>query len=253
MLSATHGKTSVAVDEMRGRCDNPEHPFGRSYSLHLRLIFRPPASGIPPANSRSRHCILAIAGVVLAAGRSRRMGSAKALLPFRGTTFVEQILQALRDGGCDPLILVVGQSPEHDRVAELARSLGVATAINDDPESEQIDSLRIALRTLPPECQGVIVTPVDVPLVSASLVDALISVFHSSDRPLALLEHGGRHGHPTLFGRTLFDELLNPDLPDGARGVVHAHLENAALVQVNDPIVLMDVDTPEDFRRLEQR
>jgi len=165
---------------------------------------------------------------------------------------VEHVVEALREGGCDPLILVVGQGPDHDRVADLVEASGVTILVNDDPGSEQIDSLRLALRSLPPSCQGVMVTPVDVPLVSASLVEALISVFHSSRRPLALLEHDGRHGHPTLFGRTLFEELSNGDLPDGARGVVHAHLAEASLVQVEDGTLLMDVDTPEDFRRLEQ-
>jgi len=180
------------------------------------------------------------------------MGTPKALLPFRGRPFVEHVVEALRDGGCEPLILVVGRGPDHDRVARLAESLGATVVINDDPGSEQIDSLRIGMRKLPAACEAVVVTPVDVPQVSASLVDALISVFRTTGRPLALPEHQGRHGHPTLFGRALFDGLLTADLPDGARGVVHAHLGDASLVQVEDPDLLMDIDTPEDFQRLEQ-
>lgn len=181
------------------------------------------------------------------------MGTSKALLRLHGRTFVERVTQALAAGGCDPVIVVVGEGEQHEQAGALAERLGARLAVNPRPDSEQIDSLRVALEHLPPGARGAMVTPVDVPLVSAALVAALISAFDSGDFPLVLPEREGRHGHPVLFGRDLLPELSSTDLRDGARSVVHAHLPRAGLVSVSDSMVLNDVDTRESYGRLLDR
>jgi molybdenum cofactor cytidylyltransferase len=123
---------------------------------------------------------------------------------------------------------------------------------NPDPDSEQIHSLRIALRHIPPDTGGVMVTPVDVPLVSASLVDALIGALRESGAPVALPVAGERHGHPVLFGGSVLGELGAEDLTGGARTVVHRHLGEAAMVPVPAD-VLRDVDTPGELRWIQDR
>jgi molybdenum cofactor cytidylyltransferase len=197
--------------------------------------------------------VIPIAGIVLAAGYSRRMGSAKALLTLGDESFIERVVRALRDGGCEPLIVVVGVGAEHEAAAAVAESMGASVVINEDPHSEQIDSLRLAMESVPAEAAGMIVSPVDVPLVSASLVDALIAAFETSGKALVLPGREGRHGHPVLFGRALYDELLRHPLPGGARDVVHAHLNEAAVVEIQEEMILKDVDTPEDLRRIRKR
>jgi molybdenum cofactor cytidylyltransferase len=181
------------------------------------------------------------------------MGSAKALLTLGDVPFIERAVRALQDGGCRPLIVVVGVGAEHEAAATLAESLGASVVINDNPRSEQIDSLRLAMESVPAGAAGVLVSPVDIPLVSASLVDALIAAFEASGKALVLPGRDGRHGHPVLFGRALFDELLRDPLPGGARDVVHAHLHEAVVVEIQEEMILKDVDTPEDLRRFRSR
>ncbi|MBA2670291.1 MAG: NTP transferase domain-containing protein, partial [Gemmatimonadetes bacterium] len=128
--------------------------------------------------------MIPIAGIVLAAGHSRRMGSAKALITLDGVPFVERVVRALLDGGCFPVIVVAGAGADHEAAAALAESLGASVVVNEDPRSEQLDSLRLAMGSVPAGAAGVIVSPVDVPLVSASLVDALIAAFEASGTTL---------------------------------------------------------------------
>lgn len=180
------------------------------------------------------------------------MGLPKALLDLDGISFLERAIRALAGGGCDPVLVVVGSGPEHEVAADVATGLGATVVRNPDPESEQIGSLRLALRRIPPEAEGVMVMPVDLPLVSASLVDALIGALRGSGAAMALPAAGDRHGHPVLFARPLLPELLEEDLPEGARTVVHRHLRDAVQVPV-EPDTLRDVDTPGELRWIRQR
>lgn len=194
-----------------------------------------------------------IAGIVLAAGRSRRMGRPKAFLTLDGATFLARAVAALRDGGCGRVVVVAG--PEEDdtdaAVAREARALGADVAVNPAAESEQIDSLRVGLRTVDGDgTEAAVCLPVDVPGAGAEAVAAVIAAFRRGGVTVARAAHGGRHGHPVLFARAVFPELLAADLPDGARGVVRAHAATRAEVEVGDARVLDDVDTPDDYRRL---
>ena len=191
-----------------------------------------------------------IAGIVLAAGRSRRMGSPKAFLRLEGGTFLERAVGALRGGGCDAVVVVTGPGghPPAREIAEVAAELGAAVAVNAEIGSEQIDSLRAGLHGLGGEAEAAVVLPVDVPGVDAGLVRAVIGAFRSTSAPVVQPYDGHRHGHPVLFARALWPELLHGELPDGARTVVHAHLHERAEVRVAR--LHADVDTPYDYRRL---
>lgn len=190
-----------------------------------------------------------ICGIVLAAGRSRRMGQPKAFLRAGESTFLEHAVRVLSDGGCELVIVVTGPlSNETARqVAEDAALLDAGIAVNPDPASEQADSLRIALFALPPETDAVVVAPVDVPDVSAALVASVIDAWRRTSAPVAVPARDGRHGHPVLFDRRVFRELMRTDLPEGARTIVHAHAADLAAVPVD--ALAPDLDTPEDYRR----
>jgi len=191
-----------------------------------------------------------IAGIVLAAGRSRRMGSPKAFLRLDGGTFLERAVGALRGGGCDAVVVVTGpgDEPPAREIADLAARLGAAVVENAEIGSEQIDSLRAGLRGLGEQAEAAVVLPVDVPGVDAELVRAVIGAFRSTTAPVVQPYDGTRHGHPVLLARALWPELLDGELPDGARTVIHAHA--AARAEVRVPRLHADVDTPDDYRRL---
>jgi CTP:molybdopterin cytidylyltransferase MocA len=193
-----------------------------------------------------------IAGIVLAAGRSRRMGSPKAFLRWEDATFLEHAVHALRDGGCGRVLVVAGPAddPVAREIAGAAEALGARVAVNPDPASEQVDSLRAGLRAAEEDedAAAAVVLPVDVPGATAGIVRAVIEAFAATAAPVVQPHDGARHGHPVLFARALWPELLHGDLPQGARTVIHAHAAERALVRV--AAIPADVDTPDDYRRL---
>lgn len=188
------------------------------------------------------------AGVVPNAGASVRMGRPKALLRVEGRTFLERTVGALRGGGCDPVYVVVAEG-DADAAREAAAA-GARVIDNPDPGEGPITSLRLALAALEEldgPVAGLAYLPVDHPLVRAETVRVLLTAAWEAEAPLALPVHEGERGHPAVFGSALFAELSDPELEGGARTVTHRHLGDALLVEVDDPGVLTDIDTPEVY------
>lgn len=182
------------------------------------------------------------------------MGTPKALLEIDGRTFLESVIRSLSEGGCGEVVVVLGSQDEEPsrRMAEIAREQSAWVEINPIRSSEQIDSLRVGLGALSDLAEAAIVAPVDVPRISSAVVASLIAAFQASPSSVVVVPTlSGEHGHPTLFSRQVFPELLAPDLPEGARTVVHAHAAELLEVPVDEPGVLIDVDTPSDLHRLE--
>lgn len=187
-----------------------------------------------------------VAGVVPAAGASRRMGRPKALLDAGGRSFVAAVVGTLVGGGCDPVVVVT--APGQREVGRRAQAAGALVLANPDPGEGPITSVRLALAVLGARVEGIALLPVDHPAVRPETVAALLEAFAPGDAPLVLPTFGGRRGHPAVFGRRLFAELLDPALEGGARAVVHRHLAEARTVEVDDPGILADIDTPEAWR-----
>jgi CTP:molybdopterin cytidylyltransferase MocA len=192
---------------------------------------------------------MSVGGVVLAAGRSARMGESKALLEIDGETFLERAIGILQGGGCGVVAVVLAAGDAGRRAGELARARGALAVENRLEAAEQIDSLRIGLAALPAEAEAAIALPVDHPLADAQTVAALIRTFHSSGAPIVRPVYRDRPGHPVLFARAVWEELADPDLAEGARDVVHRHAEEIRDVAIDDRGVTVDVDTPDDYLR----
>ena len=178
------------------------------------------------------------------------MGEPKAFLRLEGRTFLERAVTALRDGGCGEVVVVVA-GDEYDTpraIGEAAMAMGAKVALNPVAGSEQADSLRHGLRALGDDAEAAVVLPVDVPGVDAKTVRAVADAFRRTAAPVVQPSHGARHGHPVLFARRVWPELMAAHLPEGARTVIHAHA--AERVSVPLPSLAADVDTPEDYRRL---
>lgn len=185
--------------------------------------------------------------VIPAAGRSHRMGLPKALLDAGGKTFLARILSSLKEGGAHPLIVVVRN--EEDPVAEEGRSHGGQVILNPDPSPGPVSSLQAGLSSLPTDAAAVLFSPVDHPLFSPGTVRALISAHVETRAPLVVPAFEGWRGHPVLFSRALFPELLEADLPEGARTVVRRYLGERLQLSVDDSGILADIDTPEEYRK----
>ena len=190
-----------------------------------------------------------IPAIVLAAGASSRIGQPKALLRIEGVTFVRRLLDTLRDAAVADAVVVV--RPDADDVIREISLAGFGRAIvNSDPTRGQLSSLVVGLDAIDdgPRVVAALVTLVDVPLVSAATVSALIARVPHSSASILRATCGRRHGHPVVFKRAVFDALRHADPGEGAKAVVRAHAVED--VEVDDPGVVRDVDTLEDYRRL---
>jgi molybdenum cofactor cytidylyltransferase len=193
-----------------------------------------------------------LAGIIVAAGRSSRMGRAKALLQSPdGRTFVHRLARAMCDGGLTDTI-VVGR-PEDSGLRQEVNAIGGAVRFVDNPGADagQLSSVLAGLAAAEiRDVRAVVLAPVDAPLIRAATFAAVLARFASTAAPIVRAVHGGRHGHPVLFSRAVFDDLRRADPAIGARSVVRAHAPLVVDVEVDDPGVLADVDTPEDYARL---
>lgn len=168
-----------------------------------------------------------------------------------GPTFVHRLAQAFCGGGL-PEALVVGRPDDRDLRTEV-EAMGVPARFveNADADAGQLSSLLAGLQAADrPGVRGVLVAPVDSPLIAAETVRAVLAAFDASRAPIVRARYHGRNGHPVLFSRAVFHELRHADPAVGARAVVRAHADRLLNVDVEDPGVVHDVDTPDDYRTL---
>ena len=181
------------------------------------------------------------------------MGRPKALLPIgtSGDTFLTHIIKELRAGGAERIIVVLGGHAAEIR-ASVAGDPSLTVVENPRFEEGQLTSLLVGIDAADkPGVDAVMMTLVDLPLVTAATVRAVLEAQRRSpDAPLVRPRRGQRYGHPVIFHRVLFDELRGADPSMGAKPVVHAHAAEEVNVDVEDDGAFIDVDTPDDYKRL---
>lgn len=210
-----------------------------------------------------------LAAVILSAGQSSRMGTPKALVDFRGKTFLAHLLDAAQHPQIGFVRVVLGA---HD--AEIRRALNLPddlVVLNPDWQRGQLSSIQVALRALSADARatsaarsdhvakaapasdaldGILLCPVDHPLITRSLVAALVAAFYSDAKPLIVVPtFRGRRGHPVIFSRSLFPELLSAPADEGARAVVWSHASQVAEVPTEEEGVVLNMDDSESLRR----
>jgi CTP:molybdopterin cytidylyltransferase MocA len=187
------------------------------------------------------------AGVVLAAGASRRMGRPKAMLTIGGQTFLDNLTEVLARGGCQPVLAVVSEPLQDIRAG--CRLAGVDLVINPDPARGQLSSLLCARDALQ-DVSGMLVVLVDQADLRVATVEAVRLSLEQA--PAAVARFGGQPGHPTGFSRQLFAALGEPGVSAvGARAVIDAQaaLGQVAWVDVPDPGVVRNLNTPAELTR----
>jgi molybdenum cofactor cytidylyltransferase len=189
-----------------------------------------------------------IAGVILSGGGSRRMGSPKALLPFRGETFLDRLIGVL-GRACDPIVVVVGQHADQIR-SGIERGHEVVFAVNPDPERGMLSSLQCGLALVPPETGAAMFLPVDHPDIEAATIEALAASFLADRAPVTVPTYRGEHGHPVCIARPLIDELLALPSEAKASDVIHRHVKQTSYIEVLDQAVVTDVDDPSAYAEL---
>jgi molybdenum cofactor cytidylyltransferase len=209
-----------------------------------------------------------LAAVILSAGQSSRMGTPKALVTLHGKSFLAHLLEAAQHPKIGLLRVVLGSGDE-----EIRRALNLPNEIvvlNPDWQRGQLSSIQAALRALAADpigsealdadpigsnaLDGILLCPVDHPLVSRALVAALIATFYSDAKPpIVVPTFRARRGHPVIFARSLFPELLVAPEDEGARAVVWSHAAEVAEVPTDEEGVVLNLNDPAALLRAEDK
>ena len=190
-----------------------------------------------------------IAGIILAAGRSSRLGRPKQLLPLHGEPLIRHTIGRVLASSLDQVILVVGH--EAEQVRDVVADLPVETVHNPDAAAGQSTSVRAGLAALPPDVEAVVFILGDQPGIDPAVIDALIAAWRTSGAPVAAPRYEDRMGNPVLFDRRVFPELAALAGDTGARPVVRAYHDSGDL-----QVVLVagqappDIDTEADYAAL---
>jgi molybdenum cofactor cytidylyltransferase len=190
------------------------------------------------------------AGVILAAGASSRMGSDKALLPWRNGTFLSSAINALQ-AVSDLVIVIAGHNQQS--VAPTVYSNGAFLVTNRNPDDGQFSSLRVGLNeVLGRGRDAAIITLVDRPAPKVETIETLKQAFLAApDHIWAVVpEFNSRHGHPFIAGREMIEAFLRAPSTSNAREVEHAHQEHILYLPVTDPLVAINVNTLQEFQQL---
>lgn len=183
-----------------------------------------------------------VAAILLAAGKSRRMGSCKQLLPLGGSMVIARCIGALVTGGVGEIVVVVAE--EGNEVATAVRNYPVRVVVNPECEGDMASSVRAGRDALAAEAGGVIVSLSDYPLVSAGTIARLIVEHGDLPGSIIIPCHKGRRGHPLLIPREVLGELGEEQT---LRDLLRCDPERIRCLDVDDPGVLLDMDTPEEY------
>jgi molybdenum cofactor cytidylyltransferase len=189
-----------------------------------------------------------LAAAILAAGESKRMGQPKALVPFQGSTFVDHLIAATRHPRVGITRVVLGAGAEGIRANLKVEPSWIV--VNAEWPAGQLSSIQAAIRSLPAGgTEGILVCPVDHPLVSAHLVAALIAAFAADGKLIVVPKYHGRRGHPVLFGAAIYEELLAAPADVGARQVVWDHAAEVLEVETEEEGVILNLNDPGAVRK----
>ncbi|MFQ5790691.1 MAG: NTP transferase domain-containing protein, partial [Acidobacteriota bacterium] len=190
------------------------------------------------------------AAILLAAGASRRMGRPKLELRLGGLTVLQRSLECLLASRVDPVVMVV--SPGGEKLSAFRSQSGVRVVVNPRAYEGMASSIRAGVAALPDQAEAVLIALADKPLVQPATVRAVVSRFEQTGAPVVYPTYRKGQGHPVLIARALFGELLGLSGDSGAKGVIRKHAAAAVAVEVDDPGVLLDIDTAEDYAKLLQ-
>jgi molybdenum cofactor cytidylyltransferase len=183
--------------------------------------------------------------VVLAAGESKRMGRPKQVLPYGTSTILETVLAHVLASPVDGTLVVLGAA--EDKVAPLLANLSVETIVNTDFRSGMLSSVQCGIRALPASARAALIFLGDQPTVGRETAERVVAAYRASGRGLVLPVHAGRGGHPLLIDLKYRAEIGELSSGIGLRELLARHPEDISRVEIDDPGLLLDIDTPEDY------
>ena len=192
-----------------------------------------------------------ISAVLTAAGESTRMGRPKALLEWHGVTLVEYQTASLRSAGATEVVVVLGH--EHEVIARYVTGHGVRHVVNHEYRQGKTTSIRAGLRALDPEAGDILLLAVDQPR-PPEIISTILDAHLRTNALITSPRHLGRGGHPLIFSSTLRAELESiSEEKQGIREVIGAHRGEVNEVEIDDPMVRLDLNSPEAYEEAKAR
>jgi len=187
-----------------------------------------------------------VVAIVPAAGRSGRMGTMKQLLDVGGVPMVTHVVEALRAGGADEVIVVA--NPKLDE-ALVDPPRDVRVVINDDPETEMIDSVRLALNASA-GADGWLICPCDAAGITLQDVRRCVDAFAATPDRIIVATHNGKRGHPMIFPASLAEVVRSPECDGGLNQLARNRPQLIRTIECDSPGTVANVNTPQDYERL---
>ena len=191
-----------------------------------------------------------VAAILLAAGRSKRMGAFKPLLPFGHSTVIESCIENLRLAHVEPIVVVVGHRAEE--IKERLNVANVSCVLNPDPRSEMSASIACGIGHLDPSVQAAVIALCDQPAIPAAVVRSLVAQWRQGAK-VVKPEYEGKGGHPVLIDLGFRKELLNLDPNGGLKTFFANHQAEVCRLAVDSPFVARDMDTWDDYLSLHHK
>jgi len=191
-----------------------------------------------------------VGAVILAAGKSARMGEAKQLLRLGTGTVLGRTLENVCAASLDEVVIVLGASAEAIREQLAGALAGVRVAVNPEYETGMASSLRTGLAALSSDIDAALIVLGDQPFVRPETLDRIVEEYRRTQAQILIPIHEGARGNPVLLDRSLFAEARALEGDVGCRAIFGKHPDEIVYVEVNDPGVLMDIDSREDYERL---
>jgi molybdenum cofactor cytidylyltransferase len=194
-----------------------------------------------------------VAAIILAAGKSTRMGEAKQLLRLAGSTVLGQTIENVRRSGVDEIVLVLGASAEVIR-RQLPASLfeGLKVVVNPAYEQGMASSLQAGLSALDPRTSAALIVLADQPFVRPETLAQLAEHHRRSKAQIVIPSYKGVRGNPVLLDRSVFAEVMALEGDTGCRAIFGSHTGHTLKLEVEDEGILLDIDSQEDYQRLRE-
>lgn len=186
-----------------------------------------------------------IRGIILAAGESRRMDQLKLLLPWKEKTMIEEVIDQVFSSGIQRCLVVLGA--HRDEILDAIREKGVKTCFNENYTEGMLSSVQCGIRTLPPEAGAVVIFLADQPMIPATVTKDIIQSYKKSRKGILIPTHQGRRGHPVLIDLKYREEIFKLDPERGLRMLPELFPDDVREVQVDEPAILRDIDTPDEY------
>jgi len=188
-----------------------------------------------------------IRSIILAAGESKRMGFPKMLLKFDGKTMIEKVIENVAESDSDGILVVLGAGK--DDLIDLVLKYDVEYCYNNNYSDGMLSSVQCGFKNLPSDTMATLVFQGDQPFITPAVINMVIKAYKTSGKGIVIPVCSGKRGHPLMLDRKYSEQIYRLDPGEGLRSITHINSEDVLEVETNEPGILRDFDTYDDYKR----